>query len=145
MSNYHHNLNFFIQMAKAQAVLARRFDGRLGVLHGIGLNDLVILHHLSLAPHERIRRIDLAQLVGLTASGVTRMLLPMEKIGLIKRETNPQDARVSYVALASGGKRLLTDAIETAKILSDDLIDGAKVKKIDAMSEVLESLGKMSL
>src|SRR5947207_15424264 len=79
-------LNFLLNLATAQAKMARRFDGRLGGFHGLGQNDFRILYYLSQADGEKMRRIDLAEKLGLTASGITRLLMPMEKIGLIKRE-----------------------------------------------------------
>ncbi|MBP9718797.1 winged helix-turn-helix transcriptional regulator [Candidatus Gracilibacteria bacterium] len=113
--NFSSALQFFIELAKTQAVVARRFDCGLG---GLGFSEFVILHHLQQAKGEKMRRIDLAEKIGLTASGVTRLLAPMEKIGLVKRESNELDARVSYVAIAPGGKRKLTEALEDAEDLS---------------------------
>ncbi len=37
------------------------------------------LYYLERAPGGRLRRVDLAERLGLTASGVTRSLLPLEK------------------------------------------------------------------
>ena len=74
-------VKLFLNLAKTQALLNRRFDSGLG---GIGFSEFVILLNLSKAENETMRRIDLAEKIGLTASGVTRMLAPMEKIGLIK-------------------------------------------------------------
>jgi DNA-binding MarR family transcriptional regulator len=142
MKTINPTLKFFIDLARIQAVMARRFDGRLGAIHGLGFNDFVILYHLSQAPDEKLRRIDLAEKIGLTASGVTRMLAPMEKIGLIKREANAQDARVSYVSLAPGGRRLLKDALETAEVLSQDIIPASQQGNMEALSGVFSDLGR---
>lgn len=134
-------LEFFINLGKAKTVIARRFDNRLGFF-GLGFSDFMILIALSQAPEEKMRRIDLAERVGLTASGVTRMLLPMEKIGLIKKEANERDARVSYVTLAPGGKRLLASALENAEVLSQDLLTGERKNGIKEFSALLVDLGK---
>lgn len=115
MNKFTPALQFFIEMAKTQSVAARRFDCGLG---GLGFSEFVILHYLSEAKGEKMRRIDLAEKIGLTASGVTRLLAPMEKIGLVRRESNELDARVSYVAIAPGGKRKLTEALEDAEDLA---------------------------
>ncbi len=149
MSSISPALDFFLNLAKAKTVVARRFDNRLS-FHGLGFSDLMILYQLSRDPHDKMRRIDLAESVGLTASGVTRLLLPMEKIGLVKRETSEQDARVSYVALAPGGKRLLAEALDSAEVLARDLlppryfIDGLspKAKMVGELTELLTELGK---
>ena len=141
MSTISSTLLFFIQLAKAKTQVSRRFDNRLGFF-GLGFSDFQILYHLSQAPEEKLRRVDLAEKVGLTASGITRLLLPMEKIGLIKRESSEHDARISYVALAPGGKRLWNDSLEAAEILAEDLLPETKMKKREELTELLIELGK---
>jgi DNA-binding MarR family transcriptional regulator len=84
---------FFLNLAKVQNTLTRRFDGSLG---GVSLSEILILYHLSQAPEGALRRVDLAEKVGLTASGITRLLLPMEKIGLVKRK---QDEKLQSVRI----------------------------------------------
>ncbi len=133
-------LNFFLTMAKAQASLYRAFDGHLGTHYGIGLTDFMILYHLGQSEGQKMRRIDLAEKVGLTASGITRLLPSMEKIGLVSKESNAQDARVSYVALDSGGRRVLNDAMETAEMMSAEYLKDQKVKSVEDMIELLKGL-----
>jgi DNA-binding MarR family transcriptional regulator len=87
-----------------------------------------------------MRRVDLAERIGLTASGITRMLIPMEKIGLVERDVSAQDARVSFVMLAPGGKRLLTEAQERAEILAEELFPQESIKKIETFNETLASI-----
>jgi DNA-binding MarR family transcriptional regulator len=137
-------LEFFIHLAKAKTVVARRFDNRLS-FNGLGFSDFVILYHLSQAQGEKMRRVDLAEKIGLTASGVTRMLLPMEKIGLVKRETSERDARVAYVTLAPGGKRLLEEGMDSAEVLSQDLLPLLQMKKMKEFNEVLTQLGSLTI
>jgi DNA-binding MarR family transcriptional regulator len=132
-------LSFFLNLAKLQTQLSRRLDSKLG---GLGLNEFIILHHLSEAEEEKMRRIDLAEALGFTASGITRLLLPMEKVGLIKKEANHQDARSSFVALAAGGKRKLTEAMERLEVFAEDILPAEKNKKIEEFSELLSELSK---
>jgi DNA-binding MarR family transcriptional regulator len=132
-------LQFFLGLAKFQTRLSRRLDSRLG---GLGLNEFIILYRLSEAGDEKMRRIDLAESVGFTASGITRLLLPMEKVGLIKKEANAQDARSSFVILAQGGKKKLSEAMERLEIFGEDTIPSAKTKKLEEFSELLIELGK---
>src|ERR1700754_3728802 len=98
MSTINNSLKLVINLVRMDALLTRRFN-RLSI-HGIGLTDFMILHLLHEEPGEKMRRSDLAEKIGLTASGVTRMLLPMEKAGLVDRESSERDARVSYAVLA---------------------------------------------
>jgi DNA-binding MarR family transcriptional regulator len=127
-------LKFFLNMASVHAKVVRSFDNGLG--NGIGFNDFIILYHLYQAPEQKMRRIDLADAVSMSASGITRMLLPMEKIGLVKRESNKYDARVSLVKLAPGGKRLLEEAVEKAEIKSEEFLPSTDINEMKDLSEI---------
>jgi DNA-binding MarR family transcriptional regulator len=130
-------VKFFLDLNKIQTVTTRRFDRSLG---GLSFNEFIILYHLSQAHDESLPRIDLSEKIGLTASGVTRLLAPMEKIGMIKRNTNKLDARISLVTLAPGGKQKLSEAIERAELLAEEIIPAEKLKKIKEIDSELLSL-----
>jgi DNA-binding MarR family transcriptional regulator len=66
----------------------------------------------------------------------------MEKVGLIKKEANDQDARSSFVVLAPGGKRKLSEALERMEIFGEDIIPSAKTKKLEELSKLLIELEK---
>ena len=136
--NINTRVKFFINLAKIQAELTRKFDNSL---NGLSLNELVILLHLSAAENQKMRRIDLAEKVGLTASGITRLLLPMEKIGLVKKEADKNDARSSFVLLASGGKTKLEDGLERAELLSEELLSATSPKKLEELLQLTVHLG----
>jgi DNA-binding MarR family transcriptional regulator len=138
MSTINNQLNLLISLAKTQALLARRFD-RLSV-HGLGFSDFVLLSLLQRAPGEKMRRIDLAGQMGLTASGVTRMLLPLEKIGLVGREAHDRDARVTYATLTETGKRVFAEALETANAVARDLVPADKAKQLKPLADLLVGL-----
>ncbi|UUC47279.1 MarR family winged helix-turn-helix transcriptional regulator [Flavobacterium cerinum] len=133
------DLIFLINMAKVQSVVARRFDA-LSV-HGIGFSDFMILYLLNTAPEHKMRRIDLADKIGLTASGVTRLLAPMEKIGLVGREANQRDARVSYVVITANGEKIFEEAKVTAEIIAKEILPAKKGKSLRMMLELLADLG----
>jgi DNA-binding MarR family transcriptional regulator len=98
------------------------------------------LLQLSRAPGHKMRRIDLADGIGLTASGVTRLLAPMEKIGLVAREANAADARVSLVSLAKGGKAALENALENAEALAQSALAHASKEDIARTSALLRTI-----
>lgn len=133
------NINFFLEITRFQTRLSRRLDSGL---NGISLNEFIIMYHLSQNPDGRMRRIDLSDKLGLTASGITRLLLPMEKIGLINRESDDNDARVSYVVLARGGKAKLADGLERIEIFGEDMIPESKAKKLEEFVKLINELGK---
>lgn len=78
--------------------------------HGLGLSEYLVLNQLYAAANHRMRRVDLAEEVGLSPSGVTRLLNPMEKIGLVEKSPVTRDARVSLVSLSEAGKQIAEEA-----------------------------------
>jgi DNA-binding MarR family transcriptional regulator len=134
------SLSFCLRLARAHAALLRRFDGRLGTLHGLSFGDFLVLLHLSRAPGGKLRRIDLAGQIGVTASAVTRTLIPLEKIGLVTRQRDAHDARVGYAVLTRAGWRLLEDSMESAELISEDAIPPENVRRLSALSELLAQL-----
>jgi DNA-binding MarR family transcriptional regulator len=132
-------ITFILQLAKFQAITSRKIDGGLSV-HGLGLNDFMVLYYLTHAPEGKLRRVDLAEKMGVTASGVTRMLAPMEKIGLVTREANKHDARISYVVLAPGGKRLFKESLKTMGYVAKELFPITKTKKIEQLTDLFTEI-----
>jgi len=132
-------LKFLLHLSKVQTTINRKLDGQLSV-HGLSFNDFVILYHLTQAPAQKLRRIDLAEKIGVTASGVTRILAPMEKIGLVSREANEHDARISYVVLAPGGRRLFQESSKTAGYVAAELFPSSKTKKVEKLAELLNEI-----
>ncbi len=130
-------LDFCLRLARAQAALVRRLDGALGNVHGISFSDFQLLYHLSRATGTRLRRTDLADRLALTASGVTRALLPLEKIGLVERQADPRDARVGFAVLTATGVELLNNATETAQLICHDLLRGSEANDMTALAELL--------
>src|SRR5215831_17618345 len=116
------SLDFCLRLAKAHAALVRRFDSRLGTLHGLSLGDFILLFNLSRAPGGKLRRVDLAAQLGLTASAVTRALIPLERIGLVTRQRDLRDARVGYAVLTKRGQRVVEEWMIAAKGVSEDAI-----------------------
>jgi len=141
MSSVKPPLDFCLRLARAHAALVRRFDGRLGTLHGLSFGDFLILLHLSQAPAGRLRRVDLAEHVGVTASAVTRSLIPLEKIGLVERQPDPRDARVGYATLTRAGHRLFKEALHSAEIISEDVVPAASAPQLQSLSALLAQIG----
>jgi DNA-binding MarR family transcriptional regulator len=118
------SLEACVQLARAQALVSKRLDGPLSSVHGVSFADFMLLLHLGNAPDYRMRRIDLADAVGLTPSGVTRALGPLERIGLVGREAHPRDARVAYAVLTPAGQERLAEMLATAERVSAEIVAG---------------------
>lgn len=80
------------------------------------------MDYLSNCPHREVPRIELAEHLGMSASGVTRLLMPMEKNGLIEKVRNPRDSRQSLVRLSDTGQRLFEEASVSFAHITGDLV-----------------------
>ena len=107
-------LSLVLDLALARTLVTRDVDNTLGAHHGLGLNDLALLLELRSAPQGRMRRVELANRLGVTTSGVARQLGPLERRGIVARESNPADARLALVVLTDAGAKLLDEALATA-------------------------------
>ena len=87
------------QLFDAQARLEERFANALGSIH-------------------RLSRIELAKRLSISPSTVTRTTAPLEKRGMLGRESSARDARYAYVVLTDAGRRAVTDASATLERLS---------------------------
>ncbi|RQO65988.1 MarR family transcriptional regulator [Pedobacter sp. KBW06] len=132
------NLNSALAIIKTQAILSKKFD-KLNI-HGLGLSDFIILYLLKNSPNNQCRRIDLADRMGITASGITRLLAPMEKIGLVDRQSNTRDARVSYAVLTNVGEQIFEEAKITAEEVAEEIFSSLKKKNQGILLDVLNDL-----
>jgi DNA-binding MarR family transcriptional regulator len=99
-----------------------RGDSELGAVHGLGLSDFAALYALAEAPGNRLRRVDLARRLALTPSGVTRLLGPLERRGIVDRERDGDDARATHAVLTKSGKALVRDATATATGIAEAIL-----------------------
>lgn len=132
-----HNLDFIVNISKFNMVLSKTLDAKLGWLW---FNDLIVLYHLSKATNEKLKRIELAEKVWLTASGITRLLLPMEKIWLVSKEINSSDARISYVSIAPWWKTKLLEALERLNFFTGEIIDESQTKKLTDLTKIIQEI-----
>ena len=133
------NGELIISLALLHAKLLKRVDNQLS-LHGISFSEFMVLYNLNSAPQMTMRRIDLAENIGLSASGVTRLLNPMEKIKLVQKELNPRDARVSLVKLSGAGEQILKDAMVGFNQIADLILKPLNSKQIADLSELTKIL-----
>ena len=87
-----------------------------------------------------MRRSELAERVGLSPSGITRLINPLEKIGLVEKELNPRDARVSLVTLSASGKQIYEDAKTSFSDASRALFESLNATQLSKLSGLLKTL-----
>src|SRR5881409_681707 len=103
----------FKNLLRAHAAITRELDRELVTEHGLTINDYEVLIRLSRAEGQMLRRVDLAQQVLLTPSGITRLLDGLQRCGLVEKASCESDARVVYAKLTAEGLRRLEEASES--------------------------------
>jgi DNA-binding MarR family transcriptional regulator len=110
----------WVRLLRGHAALRRIVSAQLQGDHGLSVNDYETLLLLSRADDGQLRRVDLAEGLQLTPSGITRLLDGLEQLGLVCKGTCTSDARVSYAVITEAGLKRLkeasashTDAIRT--------------------------------
>lgn len=131
--------SLLLSLLTLQGRLGKRMGNSLS-MHGISLTEYLVLQRLNQAQGHKMRRIDLADSIGVTASGVTRLLNPMEKIGLVVKATAERDARVSLVALSSAGEKLLADATVTFAEAASRACRGLQPAEMTELNRLLDRL-----
>ena len=117
-------MSAWVSFLRGHSTLTRELNAQLVAEHGLTLNDYEVLLHLSHADDGRLRRVDLAERVILTASGITRLLEGLERAGLVRKENCASDARVTYAKITPDGKAKLREAAKTHLRGLDELFVG---------------------
>jgi len=113
----------FLAIRRVVSVWESRANAELGASHGISLSDFAVLHQLEEAKG-RLRRVDLARRLALTPSGVTRLLAPLERRGIVSRVVDGRDARATHAVISQSGKDLLKEATQTVARLARSIFAG---------------------
>lgn len=131
------NSSFIIKNALLASKLSKKVGNKLSV-HGVSLTEYLIMDYLSNAPQKAVSRIELAEHIGMSASGITRLFLPMEKNNIVKKLVNPRDARQSLVQLSQTGQQLYEDVKVSFEHIADDLLSHISKNQITKAVEIYD-------
>jgi DNA-binding MarR family transcriptional regulator len=127
-------LDAWVRLLRGHASVTRSMSAQLVADHGLTINDYEALLHLSRADEGRMRRVDLAERLILTASGVTRLLDGLERTGWVERASCASDRRVTYAVLTEAGRAKLQEAssshIETVRDFFESRFSEAELDQL---------------
>jgi len=106
-------VDVWARLLRGHASATRELSAQLVAEHGLTINDYGALLSLSRAEGGRMRRVDLADDLMLTASGVTRLLEGLERAGFVERGECASDRRVTYAVLTPAGREKLEAASQS--------------------------------
>jgi DNA-binding MarR family transcriptional regulator len=124
-----------LALAAAYARAVRALEVR-----GLSFAELRLLVPLLAADSGR-RPTELAHQLYLTASGVTRALLPLERRGIVERRRDPGDARASLALLTVAGRTLVAEALEDAGDRASRLLRRLNVGQAKQLQRLLDEVG----
>ncbi len=112
--------------------------------HQIGLSEFHALKFLEAAKDSELRMQELANLLGLNQSSVTRLVGRLENSGYTVRDLCPDDKRGIYTVLTNRGRKRLTEArVDYEKALNAAL-EESKDKVNDEDLLALLNIGEAS-
>ncbi len=109
--------------------------------HGLTLGDYQVLVYLSEAEQRAMRMCDLADLLQLSPSGLTRRLDGLVAAGHVEREGSKADRRVMMAVLTDDGRRLLerTAPYHVASVRRH-IFDHLDADQVDALASIFEAI-----
>jgi DNA-binding MarR family transcriptional regulator len=133
---------------RAHSVLRRELEAEVLQPRGLTINDFEALMHLSEAEDGRLRRIDLAERLMLSPSGVTRLLDGLQAAGLVANVHCESDARVTWARLTEEGIRTLecvgADHSKAVRALFADALDDEEIGQLSELLGRLPGVGEGS-
>jgi DNA-binding MarR family transcriptional regulator len=140
---------FFAWMSvfKAEILVAGALDRDLKERVGVPLNWCEVLSRLSAAPGARMRMQELADEVLLSKSGVSQLVTAMARKGLVERQGDPANLRVTYAALTPVGRTTLEKSAPVflggiRELFSRHLTDSEIRTVTRAMNKVISATGR---
>jgi DNA-binding MarR family transcriptional regulator len=134
-------LDAWARLLQAHASTTRTLSGSLLAEHGLTLNSYEALLRLARADDGRMRRVDLADELLLTASGVTRLLDGLEAAGYVERAFCATDRRVVYAVITDAGREKFEAASQSHLAEVQAFFDGRfGVEELQQLAELLARL-----
>jgi DNA-binding MarR family transcriptional regulator len=136
-----YRLESWVSFLRAHSAITRQLNADILNEHGLTLNDYEVLLLLSHDEHGMMRRVDLAERVVLTASGITRLLDGLETAGFVEKASCSADARVSYAKLTETGREKLSVAAKTHLAGIEELfVSRYESAELEALADLLSRL-----
>jgi DNA-binding MarR family transcriptional regulator len=126
---------------KANQVIRGEIDAQLRANHKLTISEFEVLILIARAKDHAMRRIDIATEVGLSPSGITRMLDRLEATEMVEKRSCEEDARVSYAALTDAGMAVIQQAMPEHYEVLDELMKlRLSEAEVQQLSDLLERL-----
>ncbi len=122
----------------ARSITQVRLHERLLRSAGVRLDraGAALLHKLS-AGGDSLRVTDLAELLGVDTPTVTRKVQQLERDGMVVRQADPEDRRVSRIRLTPAGRRTLERVRKARRAWIEELLEGWDDDDLSTLADLL--------
>jgi len=100
----------WVGLLHSYATLVKHLDAELIAAHGLSLSGFEVLWRVAAADHGRLRMTELADLVMLSPSGLSRLVDRLEADKMIERVACPEDGRAINATITELGRARLAEA-----------------------------------
>lgn len=108
---------------------------------GLTLGDYEVLVRLSEAEEQKLRMCDLAAVLQLSPSGLTRRLDGLVRSALVERVASPTDRRVMFAALTAKGLTKLEEAApDHVASVRNRFLKGLTRDQVQALGEIFQTV-----
>jgi len=110
--------------------------------HGLSLGDYEVLVRLSETPDHALRMCDLAELLGLSPSGLTRRLDGLVRSGFVQRSPSGSDRRVMNATITEAGFAALERAAPAhVASVRHHLVDRLSQEQMETLGDIFVTIG----
>lgn len=127
----------FLRASRSFAALATRKLKERGH-EGLGMAHTALLPHLD--AEGGTRATELAERAGMTKQAAGRVVRDLERMGYVKRTTDPEDARATLVAFTDEGWRFLEDAYHVKREIEAEYAAVLGEERMGLLRSALEDL-----
>jgi DNA-binding MarR family transcriptional regulator len=126
-------------MLRVHSTVFRELDRQLLAEHRFGIDAYAVMITLVTAPARRLPIGELGLRRNLSASGISRSVDRLTRVGLLERATNPDDGRSLLVALTPTGLQRLREAQVTHhRIVRQMLLSHLDRRDLERLGELWE-------
>lgn len=118
-----------------QDTAVRRIQERGHTSYRLGDNQVLV--HLEL---EGNRITELAERAGVTKQAISKVVVDLEKRGVVERTQDPKDGRAKIVRLTPSGQAMMMDAFEVVFALDAELAEIVGPERMDQVRDILADL-----
>jgi DNA-binding MarR family transcriptional regulator len=133
-------LELWAALTSLTGTVQARLSDHLGAQAGVQTDEADLLALLLEAPEQRLRMADVSSALGLSKSGVTRLVDRLSARGLVVRAPCPKDRRVVYAGLTDDGRAAADAAIPARAAGLAQLLAGLPPEELQRLTDDLRRL-----